>query len=143
VKHLKKGISLTKIIQVTAAIIEQNGKILIARRKEGHPLAYHWEFPGGKIECHETPEQCLQRELFEEFGITCRIKEFLINSPYTYPHITINLMAYKTELISGDFKLTDHDKIAWVKIEEFPQYDFAPADIPIVNTLLQMTNIKG
>ncbi|WP_127015516.1 NUDIX domain-containing protein [Anoxybacter fermentans] len=56
------------MIRVTAAIIEKDGKFLIARRKEGH-LSGMWEFPGGKIEEGESPEECLKREIFEELGI--------------------------------------------------------------------------
>ena len=64
------------MITVTCAIIERNGKILIARRAEGQKLAGKWEFPGGKVEDGESPGECLKRELEEEFGIQSEVREF-------------------------------------------------------------------
>ena len=73
-----------KFIDVTAAIIRKNGKVLIARRARGQHLEGLWEFPGGKIENGETPEACLKRELFEEFGIDVRIGRFIAESCFSY-----------------------------------------------------------
>jgi len=120
---------------VTAAIIKKDNKILIAKRKEGH-LASKWEFPGGKLESNETPEDCLKRELYEEFGIDTKIGKLLATSIYEYPHIKIKLMAYDVEYISGEFRLNDHQEIRWVKKEDLSHYDFAPADISLVNKIL-------
>ncbi|MEZ4883596.1 MAG: 8-oxo-dGTP diphosphatase MutT [Chitinophagales bacterium] len=123
------------VIQVTAAILEKDGKILIAQRKVGDRLAGKWEFPGGKIEVGESPEICLQRELQEELGIETRIGYFLYQTDYQYPHIHIRLLAYKTFYLSGEFQLHDHAAIEWVTLQEMQNYDFAPADIPIVKFL--------
>ncbi|HOE93293.1 MAG TPA: 8-oxo-dGTP diphosphatase MutT [Methanofastidiosum sp.] len=123
------------IVIVTAGIIKKDNKILIAKRKEGH-LVNKWEFPGGKLEPGETPKDCLKRELCEEFGIETKIGKYLATSNYEYPHIKIELIAYEVEYISGEFKLNDHQEIKWVKREELSNYDFAPADIPIVNKIL-------
>ena len=120
---------------VTAAIIKKDNKFLIAKRKEGH-LANKWEFPGGKLESNETPEDCLKRELHEEFGIETIIGKYLATSIYDYPHIKIKLMAYEVEYISGEFILNDHQEIKWVTKEDLSNYEFAPADIPIVNEIL-------
>jgi len=127
------------LVTVTAAIIKKENKILIAKRKEGH-LANKWEFPGGKIESNETPEDCLKRELREEFGIGTKIGKLLATSIYEYPHIKIKLMAYEVEYIAGEFKLNDHHEIKWVSKEDILIYDFAPADIPIVNKILNYSN---
>ena len=124
------------MIKVTAAIIEKDNKILIARRKEGKKLAGLWEFPGGKVDPGETPEECLRRELFEEFGIDTEINDFICSSEYTYPHGAIELLVYKVTYISGEFHLTDHDEIKWITPQDFSEYDFAPADIPVVNKLM-------
>jgi len=70
------------MVKVTAAIIEKDGKVLIARRRKGSHLEGKWEFPGGKIEQKETPEECLKRELNEEFGIEAQIDEFICSNRY-------------------------------------------------------------
>ena len=82
-------ISDRPLISVTAAILVRDGKILIAQRKSSDHLAGKWEFPGGKIEYGETPEDCLKRELHEEFGIDTRIGVFLAESVYHYDRISI------------------------------------------------------
>ena len=123
-------------VKVTAAVIEKDGKILIAKRKKGGRLEDKWEFPGGKIEEGETPEDCLRRELLEEFGIDTRIKDFVCSNEHSYSYGSIELLAYKVEHISGDFKLIDHEEINWIKPEELGEYDFAEADKPIVKELI-------
>ena len=123
------------LVTVTAGIIKKDDKLLIAKRKKGH-LANKWEFPGGKLEPGETPKDCLKRELSEEFGIETKIGKYLTTSNYEYPHIKIELIADEVEYISGEFKLNDHQEIKWVKREELLNYDFAPADILIVNKIL-------
>jgi 8-oxo-dGTP diphosphatase len=123
------------MISVTAAIIQKNGLILAARREPGIHLAGYWEFPGGKIEQGETPEQCLQRELMEEFSIQCEIGEFVCESIFDYGHKTIQLLGYFATHTGGTFQLTDHDKICWLPVKELLTLQWAPADIPLVNRL--------
>ena len=125
-----------KPIKVTAAIIKEKGKILIARRKQTKHLGGLWEFPGGKIEKGETPEECLSRELNEEFGIKVEVGEFILSNIHKYDRGTINLMAFHTNYLSGTFNLIDHDKIKWIDYNEISKFDFAPADIPIVKYLI-------
>lgn len=122
---------------VTAAVIEKDGKILIAKRKKGDRMENKWEFPGGKIECNETPEECLKRELNEEFGIECQINEYICTSKYHYEHISIELMAYRVSHISGGFILKDHDEIKWINLVDHNNFDFAEADKPIITKLLE------
>lgn len=117
---------------VTAAVIVKDDKILIAKRKKGNHLESKWEFPGGKLEPNETPEQCLKRELLEEFNIETRIGEFFSSTIFEYKHTKIELLAYKAVYISGDFKLNAHEELKWVSPSEFDTYDFAEADKPIV-----------
>jgi len=124
-------------VKVVAAIIKKNEKILIARRKKGKHLELKWEFPGGKVEDGESEENTLKRELFEEFGIKVKVHQFVTESFYDYEHIKINLRAYIVEHLEGDFNLLDHDKVLWINIEDQEKYDFAPADIPINNYLLE------
>lgn len=102
------------MIDVVAAIIEKDGKFLIAKRKIGKHLGGKWEFPGGKIEADETPEQCLERELKEEFGILVKAGDFVAESQFNYGDREIKLLGYKADYIAGDFLLNDHEEIRWV-----------------------------
>ena len=123
-------------LRVTAAIATRDDKILIARRAPGRgPLSGLWEFPGGKIEKGETPEECLAREFHEEFGVRARIGAFVCLSRHAYPHAEIELLAYRVEPDSLDLALRDHDQTAWVTIAELGDYELAPADLPIAAAL--------
>ncbi len=124
--------------QVTAAVIEKNGKILLAQRKQGDTLAGKWEFPGGKIEPGETPEVCLRRELREEFGVDTKIGAFICSSKFEYKHLPVELLVYRAEHLSGEFKLHEHDRIEWVAPGELANYDLSSADIPVVGELLKL-----
>ena len=126
-----------KYIEVVAAIIKKEDKILIARRKKGKHLEFKWEYPGGKLENNEEENDALKRELKEEFSIEATIGRYLTESFYEYGSVNINLKAYLVESFLDDFKLVDHDKIEWIKIEEIKKYDFAPADIPINDYLIK------
>jgi len=123
------------LITVTAGIIQKNGLILAARKRTGLPLAGYWEFPGGKQEEGETPENCLQRELMEEFSIQCRIGPFLGESVHDDGKKVVRLLGYHVKHASGSFKLTDHDKIRWLSAEELFTVNWAPADIPLVKKI--------
>lgn len=119
------------VMDVTAAIIIENGCVLIARRAPEEKHAGGWEFPGGKVEYGESPEECLKREMYEEFGIETNVNHLLTESVCRYPAGTIRLLAYSTEIKAGDIKLRVHDKIEWVKVNELLDYELLPADIPI------------
>jgi len=123
------------MVKVTAGIIEKNGRILLAKRKKDDPLRDKWEFPGGKIEGDETPEECLKRELKEELGIDTEIGELVVTSRYEYDHIAIELLAYRVTHISGEITALDHEELAWVAPGELDAYDIPEADIPVVEEL--------
>lgn len=125
------------MITVTAAVIEKDNKVLCARRKPGLHLEGHWEFPGGKIEQGESPEQCLQRELNEEFGITSQIGDYIGKSVYHYDEKSITLLAYFAKHISGTFQLIEHDEICWCTLDKLLNRKWAPADIPLIHLLLK------
>jgi 8-oxo-dGTP diphosphatase len=119
------------MINVTAAIIERNGKILIAKRSSTSSLPDKWEFPGGKIDAGETPEECLVRELYEEFDISVAVGNFLAESVYQYDQITVRLMAFQAYTDADITTMNAHDDVRWVAVEELLDYDLAPADVPI------------
>ena len=121
--------------KVTAAMVVDKGLILIAKRNKNDKLANKWEFPGGKVEPNETPEESLVREMQEEFQIGIEVKDYYDESIYKYANGAIQLLVYWAEWTSGELKPTVHDEYQWVKAEELHNYDFAPADIPIVEKL--------
>ena len=123
------------MIDVTAAILFENHQLLIAQRKSTDKLPLKWEFPGGKIEDNETPEQCLEREMNEEFSIEVSTGGFLGESIYRYKFGTVRLLAYRTYWKSGSISLKAHDAFKWVPINQLKNYDFTPADIPFVERL--------
>jgi 8-oxo-dGTP diphosphatase len=123
-------------IQVAAAIITRgDGKVLIARRAPHKNEGGFWEFPGGKLEVSETPEACLKREISEELALDVKVGRFFRENLHRYGNREILLKAYFCEYISGDIKLVDHDQVAWVNRQDLGQYEFAPADVPIVKSL--------
>ncbi|SCK02216.1 CTP pyrophosphohydrolase [uncultured Clostridium sp.] len=129
------------MIKVVAGILKKDDKILIARKREGKPLAGLWEFPGGKIEKGETPEESLVRELMEEMEIKISVKDYVGKSIYDYGNgKVIELLGYTAEIIEGDIVLTDHDKYIWITLSEINNYSLAPADIPLVEKMIG--NIK-
>lgn len=121
---------------VTAAVMEKDGRILIAQRRRGDHQQYKWELPGGKLESHETPEECLQRELREEFDIETEIGEFVGSSICHYHHTSIRLMAFRAYHISGELNVLDHETIQWVLPSELVDFDFSEADKPIIQKLM-------
>jgi 8-oxo-dGTP diphosphatase len=126
---------MSKIVKVTAAILERDGKIIIAQRKSSDHLSGKWEFPGGKIEAGETPEECLARELKEEFDIDVTVGEYLGSHVHHYDHISIKLMAFRASWLSGAITMNDHKAYRWITIDELGKFDFASADVPFVEML--------
>ena len=125
-----------KIIRVTAAIIESDDKILIAQRKsEDDIFGGLWEFPGGKIENGETPEECMARELMEELEIKVEVGTLITSNKHRYPDGIFELFAYRVQHFSGNFVLNDHDEIKWITIDEISNFEFPPANTPIINYL--------
>lgn len=125
------------MIKVTAAVLRKDGRVLIARRKKGKHMGNKWEFPGGKIDPGETPEECLARELDEEFSIRARIGRFLLSTRFQNDEVSLELLAYEAEHLSGDFQLREHEEIRWVLPEEAVQFDLADSDRTIAQELIR------
>ncbi|WP_140921128.1 pyrimidine (deoxy)nucleoside triphosphate diphosphatase [Limnobaculum xujianqingii] len=122
-----------KIVNVVAAIMQQQGRILIARRDNQSDLAGYWEFPGGKIEQDETPVQALIRELEEEFNIShIQVTDYIATSTIQQPERIIQLQAWKVVAWQGDIHLHCHTDFCWVTPDEALYYQLAPADIPLL-----------
>ncbi len=124
-------------IQVTAAILVSNDKVLIAKRRIDDRQAGKWEFPGGKIEDGESPEQCLAREMKEELNIEVTVGEYLWESRHRYKRRIISLMAYRTYWKAGTISPNAHEEARWVPMHQLDRYDFAPADQAFVEKLLK------
>lgn len=123
------------MLKVVAAIIKEDNKYLIAKRASHKQHAGKWEFLGGKIEIGESPEIALQRELQEELGVNSSIENFVKSVVCDIGDLHIELMAYQACLSDHDFKLTDHDDIAWVPIDAFGNYKMSKADLLIIEYL--------
>lgn len=121
------------MVKVVAAILVRDNRVLIAKRKDGSYVKDLWEFPGGKIKPGETPEQALVRELNEEFGVQATVGELVGVSRYAYPHKAVELTAYKAVYTSGSFKTTVHNDTQWVSAAELDNFEFAAADLRIVD----------
>lgn len=127
---------MNKIIPVSCAVIFFQDKILAVRRSPQMPLAGFWEFPGGKLENEESPQECLQREILEELELKIQVGIELPISEYSYLEgKTIRLIPFLAQIKSGEINLLEHDKYLWLGVNELFEVNWAIADIPIVQYL--------
>jgi len=116
-------------LRVGCAVIERDGKLLSAKRPLGRQLAGKWEFPGGKVEPHETDEQCVVREVYEELGARVQIIRKLNEVPIEGSYLC--LVPYLCRLVLGEPQPLEHEALQWVTPEQLPTLDWAIADVPI------------
>jgi 8-oxo-dGTP diphosphatase len=129
-------VSDVRVVHVVAGVItDARDRILLARRTEGRDLAGLWEFPGGKVDPGETPEQALVRELREELGIEARVGEPVIAVPQQYPHKRLCLDVRRIAAWSGSVKGLDGQALAWVPPHRLASYAMPDADRPVVAAL--------
>jgi len=125
---------LPTVLVVAVALIDVDGRVLIAKRPEGKQLAGLWEFPGGKVESGERPEGALIRELREELGIevteSC-LAPFVFAS-HAYPDFHLLMPLYLCRRWSGLVVAHEHSALAWVKPAKLTDYEMPPADAPLV-----------
>lgn len=129
---------MKKTIRVVAAIINKDGKIFSAQRDYGF-LKGKWEFPGGKIEEGETPEQALIREIQEELGTTIEVDSFFMNIVYEYPDFILDMDAFSCHIKNGDLIVEKgiHSDECWKSLSDLKTEDWCPADQLIVTKLLK------
>ena len=121
---------------VAAALIVRNGEVLIGQRREDQPMASLWEFPGGKIEAGESPEQALARELSEELGIQASIGAPVTHIRHNYRHGgAVDLQFFAVHEFAGEIDNQIYQQVRWVRLEDLTTYDFLAADRGLIRDL--------
>lgn len=125
-----------KHIEVVAAIIEKEGRIFATQRGYGDYKDW-WEFPGGKIEEGETPEEALAREIQEELKADISVGEYLCTVEYDYPEFHLRMHCYICRLLSREVTLVEHEAAKWLALDELDSVKWLPADIEVIEKLRQ------
>lgn len=138
-----KRTKLKKInwIPVVAGFLKKDQKILVGQRPENHSLAGLWEFPGGKIEIGETPEQALQRELNEELGIEAQIGTLRLACTHSYGDVGIIILFYEVNYWKGEPKAKHHLMLEWIYPQELKMRPIPEANKKILNDLFKALGI--
>ena len=120
-----------KVVKVVAAIIAQEGKIFATQRGYGE-FKDGWEFPGGKIEEVETPQQALVREIQEELDTEVEVGDLLGTVEYDYPTFHLSMQCFLCRIKSGSLNLKEHEAARWLAEDELDSVDWLPADIEVL-----------
>ena len=123
-----------KHIEVVAAIIVRDGRIFATQRGYGEWKDW-WEFPGGKIEPGESPEDALKREIREELTTEIEVDELLTTVEYDYPKFHLTMYCYICSVTSGQLSLREHEDARWLAADEWESVKWLPADVEAVNRL--------
>ena len=120
-----------KVVKVVAAIIAQEGKIFATQRGYGE-FKDGWEFPGGKIEEGETPQQALVREIQEELDTEVEVGDLLGTVEYDYPTFHLSMQCFLCRIKSGSLNLKEHEAARWLAEDKLDSVDWLPADIEVL-----------
>lgn len=127
-----------KITDVVAALIWQDGKFLICQRPAHKARGLLWEFVGGKVEPGETKQQALIRECREELDVQIAVGDMFMEVIHTYPDLTVRLTLFHATIRRGRIKKLEHNDIRYITTSQIPEYDFCPADVDILQKLMEM-----
>ncbi|HFE3555557.1 TPA: pyrimidine (deoxy)nucleoside triphosphate diphosphatase [Enterobacter hormaechei] len=133
---------MLKTLDVVAAILEKEGKILLAQRPEHADQPGMWEFAGGKVEAGETQPEALIRELREELGIEAVPAQYVASHQREVSQRLIHLHAWHVPEFSGELKAHYHSALVWCMPEEAFTYDLAPADIPLLDAFILLRDAR-
>ncbi|WP_269150465.1 pyrimidine (deoxy)nucleoside triphosphate diphosphatase [Enterobacter hormaechei] len=133
---------MLKTLDVVAAILEKEGKILLAQRPEHADQPGMWEFAGGKVEAGETQQEALIRELREELGIEAVPARYVASHQREVSQRLIHLYAWHVPEFSGELKAHYHSALVWCKPEDAFTYDLAPADIPLLEAFILLRDAR-
>ena len=122
-------------IKVVGAVIVRDNKILAARRPFNKTLGGLWEFPGGKLEAGEKPQEALKREIIEELKCKVKVGDFIINEVYQYDFANISLSTYYCEISEGEPKAKEHIELKWLKYNQLKDATWTPAGYKTINML--------
>lgn len=123
-----------KTINVVAALIVHNGRIFATQRGYGEWKGW-WEFPGGKVEQNETPEDALVREIQEELATEIRVESFVSTIEWDYPTFHLSMRCYLCSVVSGSLTLLEHEAAAWLDREHLRSMQWLPADEAIISEI--------
>lgn len=119
-----------KVIEVVAAIIKKDNEIFATQRGYGD-FKGGWEFPGGKIEAGENPEQALRREIKEELTVEIEVGELLHTVEFDYPTFHLTMHCFVCALVSGELELKEHQTAKWLTKEKLDSVEWLPADVEV------------
>ena len=123
-----------RAIDVVAAIIVRDGKVLATQRGYGDWEGW-WEFPGGKVEAGEAPEQALAREIHEELNAAINVGDYLYTAEYDYPTFHLSMRCYICSLVDEGFELLEHHAARWLDVEHLEDVRWLPADLQVIEAI--------
>lgn len=131
-----------KIIRVVAAVInavnEKGEPIIFATQRGYGDFKGGWEFPGGKIENDETPQEALKREIMEELDTEISVGELIATIEYDYPEFHLSMDCFWCEIINGDLVLKEHEAARWLTREQLNDVEWLPADVGLIDVIKDM-----
>ena len=129
-----------KHVHVACALIERDGLVLAAQRGVGMTLPHKWEFPGGKLEAGESPEECLKRELVEEMGVSIAVGRPLPLHTHSYDTFTVTLYPFVCSMESEHITLHEHAAMVWLPPHELYTLDWLEADQPVLAAYVRLVH---
>lgn len=135
---------MSETLRVVAAVFQTGSHVLACKRKPEKAAGGKWEFPGGKVEAHESAEEALRRELIEELDVHVKtVGDLIWRETTTTSTQSIDLACYWVETDTFPNSSTDHDELRWCFVEELAQLDFADADKPAVREIERIETVSG